>query len=410
MNAGHSLRSCLTSLAVGGALLLSAACSDEKADTPPPAASNVRYAIGTSISNGEATSTYVIPAETLEGDATLNLDNAVELSGRAKIFAGAEPGTIFALQPPTMTKYKVGADGRFAAVGSIDFSGRGVVPTRFIGSFVRVLSPTKGYLFSNTTSEVVLFNPTDLTITGAVKLDLPNVPGNSVHFTFGDGVLRGSQVLFGADYGAIEGEAVAAETHFIVFDTATDTVSAITRDTRCGGVYLTFQTGSGDVYFATDVWAASIHRLDPPSAPDPCLRRIRPGSNTPDPDYAVLTKTLVDGKTPTAPGINATGDQIYVYLLNEEKAKITEATTADELHAGPAWDWYRIDLSNPSFTPRKVGLFGGTHFSFNLGAGTFTYTSSEEFKNARMLKTSVEGDPVPGVTVPGTPSTLVDVP
>lgn len=387
-------------------------CSDDGEPSSPKLSAG-KYAVSVSVADSESnTNAFVVFVDSLLEGPAVTLDGALELStpggghSGGNLYAGPTPGTFFVYAPPTLDRYEAGDDGSFRKAGSLSFAAQGVTGTGSEG-FIQIFSETKAYLLSDETLQVVVWNPTTMTVekTFPVPLGEEALPAS---FTFGVGERRGNEVVFGAWYSDFAGEKVLDLSYVLVVDGDRDEFVGVSREERCGGIISTMTGADGTVYLAPDVWTAAIHRLDPSRAPKPCMLRVLPGQNAPDPDYEVDLEEFT-GSPFTAGLTSAGGDDAYFYVLDEEAAKIDDKSTANVLHGGPAWRWVRANLVTKE--RREVsGLLGGTHLAFDVGGDVITYTATADFKESTLLKTNVPGDPERGRVLPGVPTKVIAIP
>lgn len=358
-----------------------------------------KYALLTRVTDASSTRTdYVVLTDSLDdAERTLSLDQAIELPAGARLFKAEKDDTFFVEDIPLLRKFEVDSQGKIQEVGSMSFAARGIPDQG--AAYVTVLGPNKAYLVSNAALKVVVFDPSSLEITGefAIPLQEEEYPAR---FSFGEPVLRDGKLVFSTWVSDTTVELVSEVSHVIVLDTQTDSVAAITRDTRCGGLINVLQAANGSIYFFPDVWTAAIHRLGAERAPRPCLLRMSPGQIVPDADYAPLLSDFT-GMEYSAGALAAGGNSFYVFGLDEASANITETSTAQVLHSGPWWRWYRVDIE--TIEPGVPGeLLGGTHYGWALDGRNYTYTASDDGSESTVLRVDQAGAPVSGTRVPGT--------
>ena len=404
---GRAIRGALACVALG----LAGGCSDTDAtDMSLPGG---KFAIAMRVADSESnTNTFVAFVDSLLDGPPVTLDGALELNTRegghsgGNLYPGHKPGAFFIYAPPALDRYEATTNGTFQKTGALSFAAQGVTGSGSPG-FIQVFSEAKAYLFSNETFEVIVWNPSTMTIEKTLPIPIQKeaLPAT---FTFGVGQRRGNQVVFGAWFSDFEAETVLDLNYIFVVDADRDEFVGVSREERCGGIISLMTGGDGTIYLSPDVWTAAIHRLDPSRAPKPCLLRMLPGQNVPDPDYKVDLEEFT-GSPFTAGLTSAGGDNAYFYVLDEETAAIDSMSTANVLHGGPAWRWVHANLVSKERRTPTSSLLGGTHLSFDVGADVITYTAAADAKESTLLKTNVSGDPQRGRVVPGVPTKIIAI-
>lgn len=296
---------------------------------------------------GDNPLTYVVLADAIDREATLTLDDGIELPGRS-IGAGiTRGGALFVggSEGPTLTRYDLVADS-LVERDSISFEGAGVASIgEYQGQFYFV-SETKAYYLDPRTAQAVVWNPTAMEVRGTI--DLGGLARSDVTANYPIApVVVGDDLI--VPVGWRDGLTVVDGVAVAVIDTTTDT-AVVVSDTRCGYASTAAVGADGRVYIAVDAFGASVHRIAPAMAPAPCMLRFDPTTATFDAAYEVELSTLVGGAT-AAGLVTAPDGSTFIRVLDESLTTIDDTTSPVVLRSLPVWTWWRISLGDtPSAT------------------------------------------------------------
>jgi hypothetical protein len=356
-----------------------AACGDDDGSSQPDAAPGADaavdgsappaplYAVTTQViaTEGGNNQSYVVVTDTLDG-AVLALDEAVEVAGRALGVGATGGGAVFVAGDagPTVTRYDLQADGTLDEGATVSFLGKGVSAITEYGGQFQFVSATKAYYFDGATAQVIVWNPSEMTVTGSVALTDLVIAGATLTFTAAPLQIGGDVITFaGWRRGAAE---VPSQAGVVVVDGATDEVTVVT-DTRCGYVRDGALAADGKIYMATEAFGAAVHRVNNANAPAPCLLRFDPATATFDAGFQVALSTLFDGATAGSLIRGAEGS-VYLRVLDETLAPVDGTTNARVLASTTAWKWARLTLGDaPTATMLDVAPSGGSVVAVPVG-------------------------------------------
>lgn len=350
----------------------------------------------------------------LVDDPTLpsELDTAqgIERGGASAVFA-ASGGRIFALgssEDPTLVRYEVGVDGTFVETGAMSLAGVGLSSAFKRSGLVPFISETKAYWLDDTTGQVVVWNPAEMTITGTFSLE-GAADGAWPIWELGErAVLRGDELFVGLRYRSDDdGEAGIAGA--VVIDTHADEVVTVMKDDRCGDTVHIIES-NGSLYFGSGAIAAVLYQLGRPADyPAPCVLRVLPGERQFDQDFHIALPALVEGRS--AGRLAAAGDgRAYLLALHEEE--LPEPITADtELWApweATAWRWWQIDLASGSAGTlvEDAPLASAAGWLLNDGERDYIPHLDVEAGQTTLLVSTQDGLSA-GLQVPGLPYGIV---
>ncbi|QAT85741.1 hypothetical protein EJ065_4183 [Corallococcus coralloides] len=372
-----------------------AACSDDDGDNTPDAGTNTdagtatpMYAFVAQVSvEGNATS-YVVLTETLDPNTPLSTANATQINGRALGSGIAKTGSIFVSSSAgaTVTRYNLTASNTLEKAGEVTFAGKGVTSIGEYQNQFQFASETKAYYFDGRNSQVIIWNPKDMTLTNSISLPELSIAGSST--TFASNPIRvGTQVLMPVGWRA--GAAVTKQAGIIVVDTADDS-AVLVKDDRCGYVRDGIVGTDGKVYLATEAYGAAEKRVSGsnPSVPTPCLLKFDPATNTYDKDFFKELGTLTNGGATGSllAGPNGTG---YLRVLDETLYPVAPDTVARTLASAVAWKWWKLDpaAGTPATLVDTLPASTGSSFLYELNGRTVfsEFTNNSGTTNYREL-------------------------
>ncbi|WP_437971859.1 hypothetical protein WMF04_22315 [Sorangium sp. So ce260] len=328
-------------------------------------------ALTTQVFGVEAADTlsYILLTDTLDSDQPLSLDSGIEILGRA-IGAGPDGGgALFVASDaaPTVTRYDLAGNGSLKKGDTVSFQGQGLATIDEYGGQFQFVSETKAYFFDGHTAQVVIWNPKEMTVTGAIPLD--DLVLGEATLTFTAAPLRmGDAVISFA--GWRNGPEVPSQAGIVVVDTATDEATVVTDD-RCGYVRDGAEGPDGKIYMATEAYGAAVHRLNPDNAAAPCMLRFDLESGKFDPDFHVELGSLFDGDA-AGSLIVGTGGEAYLRVLDESAVEIKEDTHPRVLASAAAWRWASVTLGDaPAATLLDAEPTSGSVVSVSLGGKSF---------------------------------------
>lgn len=259
-----------------------------------------RYAMSVEVRTpaGGVTASYIQILDGLPADGVISNDAGIEIGGIGRVFAYGDWIFMAEAADPVLRRYTLADDGSLVEAGEIGFASTGV--TFFTAGF-KFIAPDKAYYFSNELLEVIVFDPTTLTITGRIDYGAILREGfegadNSAADpqAIRDGILY-APITY-ANYFSLKfgrGMSVA------MFDTATDTFLGVIEDDRCDGAGATALGEDGAIY----VHGNNVFNFLPATIDDPlstCVLRIPADSMAFDPDYRIDTSELTGGLQTTS--------------------------------------------------------------------------------------------------------------
>jgi hypothetical protein len=370
------------------------------------------YAVATTLNaNTMQASSLIFTTPSLAAGATVDESQGIPVPDVVSLFGIEGSGRAYstAAQTAVVTRYDVATNGTITPGPTVSFANFGLSGGFSTRSIVLV-SPTKGYLFDDTTLQAITFDPDKMTTGKAIDLSAMKQTGYVTNFSYSIPVRNSTQIVVTAYYYDQTYSKSIPQTTVALIDTASDGVTVV-NDTRCGDFSTIAAAPNGDLYFASDTYAGSLNRAGGTSiAPASCMLRMAAGSNSFDPNFFVTMSTLTGTKCAggVVPGH---GNSIWVRGFDETISPVTSTTTALQILGAPAWRWFQIDLANPT-APGTMSSFApsaGELKYFIVGGHALVDNGSADFMNTNEVDMTASGAPVQGALVKGQTSGIVKV-
>lgn len=353
-------RSGLRLTAAALALSLMGGCDDSGDDSTGPL-----YAITTQDLNADPAASYVVVTRDAEQATQLSLDGAIQVSGRALGVGVRKSGQLYVVSDdsPVVTRYSLTEAGRLEQSGTVSFASLGVTSLGEYQANFQFVSETKAYFFDGITAQVVIWNPTAMTVTGNIALDALSIEGTEMAFS-GSVISHNGQLIVPVGWRPAVGVGITPQAGVVSVDTATDTAT-IATDPRCGYTHDAVLGPDSKVYIATEAYGAAVRRTGGDDVPEPCLLRFDPQTRTFDSGFHRSLSTLVGGGTAGSlvPGPSGTA---YLRVLDESIAPVLEGTHPRSVASGAGWQWWQLNLSSLAATQNtQFPATSGSSFLFH---------------------------------------------
>ncbi len=332
------------------ALPLLAGCGEDSQEPNDPNNATSLYALTTQILTTDDPQSYVVLTDSVDHSSPLSLDQAMELPGRALGAGIRKSGSLFVSgnESPTVTRYDVTSDGRLEQKAAVSFEGKGVSSIGEYQHQFQFVSETKAYYFDGRTAQVIVWNPSEMSVTGSIPLNGLTIEGALLTFATLP-ISRQDQIIMPVGWRPATGIGITSQAGVVVVDTRNDTATVV-KDPRCGYVRDGVVGPDGQIYLATEVYGAAVRRVAGGDTPVPCLLRFNPETRTFDPSFHRELSSLVSGATAGSllPGPNGTA---YLRVFDESLFTVGESTHPRALASAPAWRWWQLRLDTLSAAP-----------------------------------------------------------
>lgn len=340
---------------------------------------------------------HVLPS--IGADTLVDAHQALERAGAAKLFAYGDLGW-FAIgdgESPTITRYTLSPQGTLVEGQSISLLDYGVTD---LWDSLYFVSADKAYYPDTSQSQLIVWNPTTMEVTGSIELPETVRDGYLSYYGLTP-IRRGSDLLFSVGwFDWLENDTILPETGLVVLDTETDTVKRFDLDERCAGITQAIELESGDAYFVSSALAGATHQLGRLDTA-PCALRITPGSDAFDADFALELASLTDGKIAGEPA-PASGDELFLRVLDDELLSVSDESRTWDLTGQSAWRWARWNVKSGELTTvDDLAPSTADVFWFRLEGKVFASETKSDYSETTLIDLLAPEGERRAVTVPG---------
>lgn len=372
----------------GGADSVDADVASNTSEPDPTSApeENALYAFGAQVYDGNTWITYVATSSRL--DTHVTLDDAVPIAGRGLAVGPDGLGVTYVTNGTTITRYRLNeSDVLEPEEPTLSFAGVGVTDIHEYGGQFVFKSPTKSYFFDGDNSQVVVWNPEELTVGQPIPLDIVPEEVEGVTITSSAApIVNGDQVI--TFVGLRQSVVPTTPAVVVVLDTEEDTAEVVTDD-RCGYVRDGVLASDGWAYLATEAYASSYQRINEvDEIAEPCLLRFDPEKKEFDSEFRIELKSLFDGDV-AGTLVVAKDGTAYLKVLDEALQPITAESNARVTASAPAWKWASLTVGNsPSGELLDLPPTSGSVTPFTLGNRRIASTNRQAEVNGNTITVS----------------------
>lgn len=335
------------------------------------------------VHDGDSDITYLAQVDDLAAGTTVGFTGPQVPGSVIAVASGDDPYVYVGSSSSVLYRYVVTADG-IELDDEVDFINEGTTAINGYQSALFLVDETKGYFLDLANNQVVIWNPTDMTVTGAEDFS-ETVTGADIRSGHsGFPIQIGTKYYYGLGFIDSTTLGVLGGAAMLVIDSADDSATVF-RDPmdRCGYTF-SIAEGTDGIYLASESYAAANHALDD-SAPAPCMVRFDPETETFDETFQQDLTALVGGTAAGTVVPGPTAGEAYLRVLEESELPCTVEqwsmgdSSCPAGGAGPrarllsvqaAWKWYELTLGDtPVATemPDAV-LTSGATLGINSGA------------------------------------------
>ena len=379
--------------------LVISGCGDDTSDGGTGVEQGPAYLVGTRVWDDTITTSYFHVVSSLEAGTAVDESRALEVPGPAKLYAVGDIGW-FAVgggETPTITRYTLSDDGMLEKGAEISLSDFGV---RSLWDTLYVVSETKMYYPDRAGGQLIMINPTEMSVDGVIEIPEANRDGFLAVYGYTP-LFRDDQLLFTVGwFDWEENDAILPETGLVVVDTANDSVERVDVDTRCGGITTGVVTDGGDAYFVSSAMAGAAHRLGRLST-SPCALKVAADSDAFDPDFMQPLGELTGSDVLGEP-VPAGGSSLYLRVFDESEATVTDESLTWELTGQTVWSWWRWDTaSGEAVRVEEIAPSTADASWFEVDGRLLGVETTESYSESTLIDLTAEGGPQAAISVPG---------
>lgn len=377
-----------------------AGCTGTEAPDPTPGdETGPAFIAATRVWDDTTITSYFHVLPSLDAGTAVDTSKALEVPGSARLYTLPDVGW-FAVgggESPTITRYVLDENDALVAEETISLQPYGV---QSLWDTLYFVSPTKAYYPDRDGTQLVVWDPTAMEITGSIPLPDTVRDGYLANYAYAS-VRRGDLLLFSVGwFDWAETDSVLPETGLVVIDTTNDTVARVDVDDRCGGITQPLVMTSGDAYFASSALAAAAHRLDR-LATEPCVLRVNADEDRFDPGYALSLADLTGGALAGEPVPGPDGS-IFLRVFDESLAEVDPEGYTWGITGQLAWRWSKWEVGSDLVTP-IAALEPSTAdvVWFEVDGRVFGTETTEDYSETTLIELTAEGGPKAQLTAPG---------
>lgn len=383
------------------------------------------YVVVTQIFSAGSATSYAIVTDSLDAEANLDTSNALELPNRVLGLGIPHSGQVFfaGRAAPTIDRYDVTDEGALIANGSVSFVNQAVESIGEYQGQLPFFDEDSAYYFDSATGQIIAWNPSDMTVIGAITPTempiespfpdpisdpAPAPPSAANRLTFSSSpIIVDSMIYLAAAWRNDDANAVGTRSAMVALDTTTHTASVVSTD-LCGYARESVLGDDGMIYVATEAFGAATYRINPDFSSSPCLLRFDPSTQTFDETPVVDLLAAAGNATAVGSIFSAGSDAAFVRVLDESLIDVTSDTPARVLASAPAWQWWRLPLTNNAMATQDTALpaSGGSSFIFDLDIGPVA-VELDSTNGVTQLRSLNGGEAL--ATVPGLVFSIVQV-
>lgn len=340
--------------------------NDNGANTDIASNDGPRYLVkSTSWATDDGISMYFV-TDTLDENTVFDDSKALAIDGYlgAALPEGDNPDNAFyvGLRPdPVFQRYVVTDSGEIEFDKEISFANQGVSDGRNLMRSSKFVSAEKAYVIDSETLQILIFNPTEMTLIDTI--DISDLDEEGMYRWSIFPTIDGDRVVVPITFYESDWSA-AALSKLVIIDTITDTVTSDVS-TQCGSLSASAKDAAGNIYFASHNEVAAQSAIGNASF-RPCMIRMQAGGDGWDDSYYVNLLDLTEDGRPAMAVVPGTGDTAYTLIYSAEADAIT-VDNVDTAPRGAVWEFHSIELGNEAATVSKVDNVEGTVFRVQYG-------------------------------------------
>jgi len=314
--------------------------------------------------NGEG-SLYAVMYEVFgetDSDSYLSVFDSLDIeeldTAKAREFAGgraflqAYNDWVFVGEPssPTILRFIVDKKGNLKQDGELNLGNYGLNEASIDDWGVNFISPEKAYFFIQETGVTVIWDPSEMEITG----EIPAADGylrEGLETSSNPAAVRGDRLYRALYWQESDSGDRSDDQKLLVYDTKNNELVESFDERRCPAPgNRAFVAEDGTIYFSNWIWAVSKTLLK--DGPKNCILRILPGEDNYDADWALDFQDITDGREGAMFTYVADGKGIFS-VFKDEGIERDDTTDPWEFASNPKWEIWNVDLEARSGEPLK---------------------------------------------------------
>jgi len=333
---------------LGLSLLATAGCgAEDRPGIPTNGDGQALYAIGFGLNTPDGRSNVLGLVPTLEPQAPLDTRQAIEVSGFSRFYFPKETKGFFGVgddEDITISRFDVASEGTITQSGRFSMQGVGV---QWFMPVMQFLSDEKAYYFDHSQDQIVVWNPTTMTITKTVPLP-PEAIKQGFHVQFPQArgrtlpVSDDGKLLVPIGWYDWDNERILMSTGLMVVDVATDNVEAVRETTACPMALDFLVAESGDLYVGSNLDLLRNEEMRANDERPSCILRVNAGETDFDASYRLALSDRLDGRASV--GLFPLADTKALVRVLDETILPYGTPAGAEFWAPSAWEYWTLDL------------------------------------------------------------------
>jgi hypothetical protein len=340
---------------------------------------------------------YFSLVESLDEAKTLDYKDSLEVGGRPRLYAAPGFLAIGSGDAPTITRYTI-ENNALVEGDSVSFLNEGVASLG--AQAVHFVSPTKAYYKDSSQAQIIVWNPSDMSITKTIKLSQDLVKKDGFVTTVSAWAARDGEAYFTVSWSTPDYTKVPAGTVLARINTETDELTTTTDD-RCRYLSKTANV-DGTLYFFSGVingFGYAAYGKGEHGQKD-CFLRIAPGAKTFDSSFmGSMATALGDGYVGTAIAVTEAGE-IWAQVADLAVTPHETTSTYQQWYS-KGWSWWHLPLKTLTGAVKVAGEPGAYSGSALTFGSNFYLGRADAQYGTTTLTNMTTGTPVDGIAFPG---------
>jgi hypothetical protein len=345
-------------------------------DTEKPVVAKAsRYVVASTVFGDDSETSYVYLLSSFE-NAKLDPKQALELPGRASIASYEKWLFVADGESPLIRRYVITEQGGFKEDGRVSFGAYTSDPVSLDEWYSVFISSTKAYLATSASTDLIIWNPSELSIDGQVKL--PELARKGLDLDGSTFAKQGKYVLRAVSWKDWDAYKTSEEQYLLVFDSETNKLVDMVRETRCPALSNRVDADEqGNLYFSN--WIYNVTETLVAKAPHSCALRVKAGERSFDKDWILEYPKLTQDRE--AAGFNYLKDgHGFLSVFHSERVKIDAVTDPSELARSDNWRLWSVDVKNQTAKPvESLDFAGGGYTLIDVDGHTLLTQSTDDY-------------------------------